>query len=314
MSRSKGLSSIDLMMISVVFIWGANYTIGKFGMKHLSADVFTLTRFIMVLPVLYLMAKVKVKNLAIEKKDIPQFLLAALVGITLYQTFFIGSLRYTTASNSSLLIAMAPLFTVMGLLIAKKEKLSLHLMIGSVCAIVGLLMIKGMADIPFSFDWSTLQGDGIALLASILFGLYPFTLTRLQKKYSSLLITFYVASFGTIFLALYSGAEMFRVDWGNLPAEAWGSLLFAAYPVTAWSLVVWNYGIQQLGSLRAMNYQYVIPVTAILVAMVWIGERMNGWQLVGTAFILFGVVMVRQGAGILLVLRKKFRKTLHMKN
>lgn len=295
MSRWSSKSSIDLMLIGVVLIWGANYTVAKFGMQTLSAEVFTLTRFLMVLPVLFGLVYMTERNVKIRVKDIPAFLLAALVGISLYQTLFVASLRYTTASNSSLLIAMSPLFTVIGLLLTKKEKAKPTLVIGSFVAIMGVFMIKGLGDIPFQFSWISLRGDIIALCASILFGIYPFPLTRLQKTYTALTITLYTAIFGSIFLALYSGADWLRTDFMTLPVATWGSLLFAAYPVTAYSLVVWNYGIEKLGASRVMPYMYLVPVTAIVIAMLWIDEGMNIWQACGAFFILLGVGVVRQG-------------------
>ncbi|TPG74803.1 EamA family transporter [Brevibacillus laterosporus] len=120
----------------------------------------------MVLPILFGLVYMTERNVKIRLKDIPAFLLAALVGISLYQTLFVASLRYTTASNSSLLIAMSPLFTVIGLLLTKKEKATPTLVIGSFVAVMGVFVIKGLGDVPFQFSWDSLRGDIVALLAS----------------------------------------------------------------------------------------------------------------------------------------------------
>nr|WP_236871294.1 DMT family transporter [Brevibacillus laterosporus] len=40
---------------------------------------------------------------------------------------------------------------------------------------------------------------------------------------------------------------------------------------------------------------YLVPVTAIVIAMLWIDEGMNIWQACGAFFILLGVGVVRQG-------------------
>jgi drug/metabolite transporter (DMT)-like permease len=71
--------------------------------------------------------------------------------------------------------------------------------------------------------------------------------------------------------------------------------LYAAYPVTAYSLAAWNFGIERLGPARVMPYMYLVPVTAILVAMIAISEQMNGWQWLGAVLIVSGVFLVRQG-------------------
>jgi drug/metabolite transporter (DMT)-like permease len=291
-------STVDLMLIAVVVIWGANYTIGKFGMQALSPDVFTLTRFLMVIPILLLLVKWKEGGIAIRKRDIPAFLVAALVGIALYQTLFVASLKYTTATNASLLVAMSPIFTVFIALMTKQERFTPMLGIGSLLAVTGVFVIKGMGESGLSFTLDSLKGDLIALIASILFGLYPFTTARLAKTYSAMKITLHTAVFGSLFLALYCGHEFLMVEWGSIPLSAWGSLLYSAIPTTAYSLAAWNYGMEVLGPSRVMPYMYLVPVAAILVAMMWIGERMSGWQWLGAVMILGGVFLVRQGGAL----------------
>lgn len=288
-------SMVDLMLVAVVVIWGANYTIGKFGMQSLSPDVFTLVRFLLVIPVLLIMVKWADGSLAIRKKDIPAFMIAAMIGITLYQTLFVASLKYTTATNASLLVAMSPLFTVVIAVLRKRERLTPMLLTGSLFAVLGVILVKGMGESGFDFSLSSLKGDLIAGIASFLFGVYPYATAPLSKSYSAVKITLYTALFGALFLFLYSGLDLLEVDWGNLPAAAWWSLLYSVLPVTAYSLAAWNYGIEVLGPARAMPYMYLVPVTAILVAMVWIGETMNGWQWMGAVMILGGVFLVRQG-------------------
>lgn len=289
---------VDLMLIAVVVIWGANYTIGKFGMQSLAPDVFTLIRFLLVIPVLLVMVKWLDGSLAIQKKDIPAFFLAALIGISLYQTLFVAALKFTTATNASLLVAMSPLFTVAIAVLRKKEKLTPMLFAGSFLAVLGVLLVKGMSEAGLHFSFASMKGDLIAGLASFLFGLYPYTTSRLAKSYSAVKITLYTAIFGSFFLLLYCGSQLAEVDWVNLPAAAWWSVLYSVFPVTAYSLAAWNYGIEVLGPSRAMPYMYLVPVTAILVAFFWIGETMNAWQWTGACFILGGVFLVRQGGAL----------------
>jgi len=297
-------SAVDLMLLAVVIIWGANYTIGKFGMQTLSPEVFTLTRFLMVIPVLWFLVKWKEGSVWIQRRDIPAFLLAALVGITLYQTLFVASLKYTSATNASLLVALSPLFTVIGAVVLRQERVTWMLLAGSGLAVVGVVMVKGMGESGFSFTLRSLQGDVIAGIASLLFGIYPFTTAKLAKSYSAMKITLVTAVFGSFFLALYCAPQWIAVEWTSLPASAWWSLLYAAFPVTAYSLAAWNYGMEVLGPSRVMPYMYLVPVTAILVAMVWLGEQMNLWQAFGALLILGGVFVVRQGGWLLRRIRR----------
>jgi drug/metabolite transporter (DMT)-like permease len=95
-------------------------------------------------------------------------------------------------------------------------------------------------------------------------------------------------------LLLYAGREMFQTNWLSLPGEAWASLLYAAYPVTAYALAAWNYGMEAIGPNRVMPYMYFVPVAAIVVAVGWIGETLSVSQALGGGCILLGVLIVRK--------------------
>ena len=45
-----------------------------------------------------------------ERKDIPRLIIVSVVGIVLYQTLFMETVKYTSATNASLLISISPIF------------------------------------------------------------------------------------------------------------------------------------------------------------------------------------------------------------
>ena len=44
-----------------------------------------------------------------ERKDIPRLIIVSVVGIVLYQTLFMETVKYTSATNASLLISISPI-------------------------------------------------------------------------------------------------------------------------------------------------------------------------------------------------------------
>ena len=49
------------------------------------------------------------RSLRIERKDWLRLVAVGIVGTTMYQTMFMLSVKYTSATNASLLIAMSPI-------------------------------------------------------------------------------------------------------------------------------------------------------------------------------------------------------------
>ena len=44
-----------------------------------------------------------------ERTDIPRLIIVSVVGIVLYQTLFMETVKYTSATNASLLISISPI-------------------------------------------------------------------------------------------------------------------------------------------------------------------------------------------------------------
>lgn len=100
---------IELLILSVVIIWGINYTIAKYGLLEFTAIEFTAVRMMTAAPLLLLLTFFIEKSLYMERKDIPRLIIVSVVGIVLYQTLFMETVKYTSATNASLLISISPI-------------------------------------------------------------------------------------------------------------------------------------------------------------------------------------------------------------
>ena len=77
------------------------------------------------------------RSLRIERKDWLRLVAVGIVGTTMYQTMFMLSVKYTSATNASLLIAMSPIFTGILAVLHKQERFSMKVQIGSIVAFIG---------------------------------------------------------------------------------------------------------------------------------------------------------------------------------
>lgn len=76
-----------------------------------------------------------------ERKDIPRLIIVSVVGIVLYQTLFMETVKYTSATNASLLISISPIFTTVFAIFLKQEKFSSRKLIGSIIAFGGAALV-----------------------------------------------------------------------------------------------------------------------------------------------------------------------------
>ncbi|MBE7102600.1 EamA family transporter [Bacillus cereus] len=280
---------IELLILSVVIIWGINYTIAKYGLLEFTAIEFTAVRMMVAAPLLLLLTFFIEKSLYMERKDIPRLIIVSTVGIVLYQTLFMETVQYTSATNASLLISISPIFTTLFSIFLKQEKFSSRKLVGSIIAFAGatLVLVAGHSLA------SSFYGNGIGLITSICWGLYPVLAGPLIKKYSALRVTAWSTLVGAVPLLLLSGPHVFVMPFHITHGMTWFALLYSIFFVTVFGLVMWYIGVQKIGASHTMVYMYITPLVAVLFAAVWANEYVSLQQIIGGIIIFFGLWFVK---------------------
>ena len=57
--------------------------------------------------------------------------------------------------------------------------------------------------------------------------------------------------------------------------------------------LIWYHGVKVIGPTRTSMYSNVQPVIAMAVAWAFLGELPSGWQLVGAALVMSGLLLAR---------------------
>ncbi|HWR28529.1 MAG TPA: DMT family transporter [Negativicutes bacterium] len=287
---------LEIMLLMVVLIWAANQTIGKLAMREISPLVYTTLRFVLAAPLMLLVLKWREGKLAFDRTESSRLVLIGLTGVLFYQTIFISALKYTSVTNLALMMGISPIFTVLLGAATGQEKLRGAVIGGCLVAFGGLVLVLRYGPIQAGAASASLVGDGLALAASFLWGVYPILVMPVLKRHSGLWVTAWSAVPGTLGLLLVSAPELLALQWQSLSWIAWFAILFAAIPVTVFSLLIWYFGVERLGANQVMVYMYMVPPSSIAIAYFTIGEQVGFWQLVGGAVAMLGLYWVKRTA------------------
>ncbi|MGF9852939.1 DMT family transporter [Bacillus paramobilis] len=285
---------MEWLLVSVALVWGANYTIGKYGVAYMSSIQFNSLRFLVASPVLLLITFLMERSLRIERKDWLRLVAVGIVGTAMYQTMFMLSVKYTSATNASLLIAMSPIFTGILAVLHKQERFSMKVQIGSIVAFIGaafVLLTGHKGGATYEYAW---LGNVIGLVAAIAWGWYPILAQPLITKYSAMRVTSWSTLIGIVPLVIYCLFNVNSLTW-PVDTPSWGSLAYSIIFATIFGLAMWYVGISQIGSTKVMVYMYLVPLFAVIFAAVTIGEQINMMQLVGGLIIFIGLYVVKKG-------------------
>jgi drug/metabolite transporter (DMT)-like permease len=142
---------------------------------------------------------------------------------------------------------------------------------------------------------STLAGDLLMFAASIAWAFYTVGSRPLVARYGAVPVTAWTLWIGAAGLVVAGVAETLRTDWHSISLLTWSAVIYAGVLSIGVAYIIWYYGVELLGNTRTSVYSNVVPVIALTVAWVWLGEVPTGAQLLGTVVILSGVTVAQSG-------------------
>ena len=221
----------------------------------------------------------------------------AAAGVTGGSLYFLTenmALEFAPASNVSLIVCTAPVWTALLLSLAyRSERMTRRQAAGSALAFAGMVLV--VLNGRFVLHLSP-RGDLLALSAALLWMVYSLVIKRVGGRYPAIFITRKVFFYGLLTILPVFLFQPFSVDPGVLARPAvWGNLLFLGIIASMLCYILWNAAMHRLGAVRTTNYIYINPLVTILTAALCIGERITAAALAGAALILYGMWRAERG-------------------
>lgn len=166
-----------LFTFFTIFVWGTTFIATKILLCSFSSFEILLIRFLTGYIVLSLMAPKFLPFKSIKTEIL--YAGAGLTGLALYQLTENIALTYSTASNVSIIISTAPLFTAIAMRAFMKEKpLTPRFLLGFMTAITGIAVISFNGTFILKFNPA---GDILALCGAILWALYSVFVSKINQ-------------------------------------------------------------------------------------------------------------------------------------
>jgi drug/metabolite transporter (DMT)-like permease len=198
---------------------------------------------------------------------------------------------YIPSGLASILNATTPLFTVVVMAVAGEEKLHVRRIAGVVAGLIGVIILQGGA-----FGWESGQGLGIllCLAAAFSYGLSALLARRLLSNSPPL---------GTATFQLLASAAMMTAVAGlverpwQLPmpgATTWLAVIGLAALSTALAYIVFFQILRRSGATNVMLVTLLVPVTAVLLGVLVLGEQISLREIAG-ALVIGSALLVIDG-------------------
>lgn len=283
----RGERGAYLFLTGVVLIWGINVSVMKAAVAELPPLAFNALRFPLGATLLALLVWRLEPRPWPERGEWRELFVLGLVAHPIYQVCFANGLALTAASHTAVLVSTTPVFVALADHYLGHEHLPRQAWAGILLSVAGvglLVAARGGSGEPAS-----LAGDGLVLLGSILWTVYVIRSRTMLRRRSPLWVTGWALFVGAPFVVLMGLPLLARTDLSRLTPTAWGGAVYAGLFALATAYSWWAVGLQRLGASRSAVFSNLIPVAALAVAWLWLGERLPALAWAGVATVLAGV-------------------------
>ena len=273
-------------------LWAVNYLVARWAPGVIAPHALALGRWVVAAAVLgvFCAGELRDKRAAIGA-EWKQFLVLGALGMWVCGAFvYIGG-HWTTAVNIGLLYAASPV------LIAVASALWLHERLGRTQILGVALALAGMLHVLLRGDWAGLLhlrfnvGDIWVAGAVVCWTIYSLLLRAWPSRFGPLARLTLTAVAGIVVLLPFTLWEAIawwptELSWRSLALVVAAALLPGAGAYGAYSIMQ-----RELGAARVGVVLYLGPLYSAVLAWAVLGERIEGFHLVGACLILPGIYL-----------------------
>jgi drug/metabolite transporter (DMT)-like permease len=207
----------------------------------------------------------------IARSDRKALLLYALLGVSFNQVLFLLGLALTTAINTTILMAMIPVYTLLVAVLLRHERLTARAVVAVLLAAGGaLLLVKAEG-----FDWHNeyFRGNLLLIANGICYAFYLVLSRPILARYRVLTVVSGVFTYGAPPIVLAALPALARFSPGQVTPVGWTSLAAVIVFCTVLPYLFNSWALARTHASRVAFYIFVQPLIASGLAIVVLGER-----------------------------------------
>lgn len=283
-----------LLLATPALMWAGNFTVARAVRDTVPPLTLSFGRWAIALACLLPFCYARMCH------DLPKYrahwrliLGASVVGIVLFNSLIYYGVHYTTSTNGLLLNSTIPvLIAIIGFAFYHR-KLNAWQCLGLIISLSGVVTIIVRGDWHILVTLSFNRGDILMFIAMICWALYTLWLKQIPADIDriGLIGAQIVIAMPILFICAlieYSAAP----DALILNRNAILALLYVGILPSVVAYLLYTFAISKLGPVKAGMSTHLVPVFGIILALLFLGEHLHLFHVVGIALIVAGIFLV----------------------
>lgn len=218
--------------------------------------------------------------------------LESFLGNFLFSICMLFGIGLTTAVAAGVVMSSIPAVVALLSWLFLRERIAARSAAGIACAALGIAL--------FSLDKSAGPGTGgeQALLGNLLVfaavvceASYVVIGKRLTEGLGPKRISAIINLWGLALVTPMGLWTALSFDFTAVAAPTWGLLVFYGLAASVWTVWLWMTGLKSVPATQAGVFTVMLPISAALIGVLFMGERLSGLQLLAFGIALLGLVL-----------------------
>ena len=267
-----------LSLISAVTIWGATFTLSKPVLRHLAPTELAFLRQASGLPPLLWLAW-RTRSVFLPLRFLLPLAATGMIGFFLFSNL---GLQRASAGLGALVQGLAPVLIAVLAVTFLGERPTRRVVGGILLALAGAAVLA----------WGAIHvASGLGLLFLFLsaasWAVYAAIGRRLGERVTAVEATVLPVCLSVVVFAF---GPLFE-PWRSAGAGTFAGAAALGFFGSGVSYALWSFGIARVEAARAGVYSNLVPVVAVLVAWLALGESLGPRQAIGGAIVIVGAVL-----------------------
>lgn len=227
--------------------------------------------------------------------------LESFLGNFLFSIFMLLGVSMTTAVAAGVVMSAIPAVVALLSWLFLRERIGRRSLAGIACAAIGIALFslqKADPGTTAAADTVTVWGIDRALLGNLLVfaavvceASYVVIGKRLTDGLGPKRISAIINLWGFALVTPMGLWAAWHFDFSAVSGSSWGLLVFYALAASVWTVWLWMTGLKRVPASQAGVFTVMLPISAAVIGVVFMGERLTGLQTMAFGIALLGLLL-----------------------
>ncbi len=279
-------------LVCTTALWGSNGVVSRALMDTIPPLVMAAARWVVVFVALLPLVWSERRALAHSlRRDWKLLVALTLLGGAPQTALVYSGLAASTAIHLGLLNSTIPVFIILiswGWYARRPSRLE---SIGLPISLVGVVLILGHGDLGSLMQLQFNRGDLLMLGAVLVWAVYTLRLKQRPQSLSLFAFVFALALIGNVLTLPFAALQWVQAGGVHFGTREWLGLLYVGTVATLVPAVLFSYGVERVGAVRAGILIHLMPVFSSVFAALFIGERLFPYHAAGFVLVAGGAIL-----------------------